>query len=568
MALITLRTPLPPWALTLALWLVFLPGPVRMSARDNIPAQLLTESLISGHGFDLASYYPTPLPSDFREVRWNGPRLVSKFSVAHAVASVPVALGIRAVEPELDPLERSRLTGRAAGALFTAVALGVTYAALLRLTAPAPALAIAVGAAFASPLYSVASRELWNHGPAALLLSMIGWLSWRRGRGAIAAGAACVAGLYFVRHAALLPGAVLFLGLHRTTIAGPGRRAFLRASLVGLAASGLPLALLNLAVAGNPVGSYAPFQMFEYGWGVPSAEAVLAYLISPGRGLFIFAPVTFLAVLGLRRAAAQTHAKVAWACAAALMTALLEIASYGPWWGGFGFGPRMLTEYVPLLALMAASAPPRAVVLVCALCVPVAGIHAGSLFRGGHSWDERREIDSNPSAVWDLRDSPFSDVLLGRPRPDPANFDPARLTLPTGLHHVRAGAVAPWLAFGWEAPESEGVWAEGEETWLAFRLPSPGRHELSFSAAAPVVDGRPQRLEISFGPGDGQRSVHTFRSGLWDYETVRVEAPLQEGVIVARIKSSHIWFPGHGDTRRCTFYVRWIRLERLDGGLD
>ena len=551
----------PPWSVALLLWLAFLLGPVRFSARDNIPAQLLTESLLSGQGFDLSRFHPSALTSDFKEVFWQGERLVTRFPVVHALLSLPLALVVRALEPEVEPVERSRITGRVAGAFFTAAALGVTYAVLLRLTGPISSLAITLGAAFASPLYSVASRELWNHGPAALLLAAIVWLSLRTTSAALVGGAACVAATYFVRHAALAPAAVLFLVLQWRALRDQPRRGLALAALGGVAAS-LPLALLNQAAMGNPMGGYAALQAFEYRWGFPKTEALLAYAVSPARGMLLFVPVTLLALGGLRFAARRPHARLAWACLAAVVTALIEIASYGPWWGGWAFGPRMMTEYVPLLGVMAAFCPARAIALGCALCAPVVAIHAAYVFKGGHSWDERRQVDDNPAAVWDVSDSPFTDLVFGPPRPDAATLDAGRVAMPVGTHAISSERPTPWLVYGWEPTENAGVWASGSETWLAVSLPAPGRYALVLQATAPVVRGRPQRLGISIS-GNAVERRHAFETGLWDDEPVRMEIPYRSGTIVIRIEPDHIWFPGHGAVRRCTFFLRSLGLERL-----
>ena len=553
----------PPWTVALLLWLAFLLGPVRFSARDNIPAQLLTETLLSGQGFNLSRFHPSALTSDFKEVFWQGERLVTRFPVVHALLSIPLALVVRALEPEVEPVERSRITGRVAGAFFTAAALGVTYAVLLRLTGSISSLAVTLGAAFASPLYSVASRELWNHGPAALLLSAILWLSFRTSGAALVGGAACVATTYFVRHAALVPAAVLFLVLHWRALAEAPRRGLLLAASGGAAAS-LPLALLNQAAMGNPMGGYAALQVFEYRWGLPRPEALLAYLVSPARGMLLFAPVTLLAIVGLRWAWRRPGARFVWACLAAVSAAVIQLACYGPWWGGWAFGPRMLTEYVPLLAVMAGFCPPRAIALGCALSVPIAGIHAAYVFKGGHSWDERRQVDDNPAAVWDVRDSPFTDLIFGPPWPDAATLDAGRVAMLVGTHAISSERPAPWLVYGWEPTESAGVWASGSETWLAISLPAPGRYALVLQATAPVVGGRPQRLGISIS-GNAVERRHAFKSGLWDYQPVRMEIPYRSGTILIRIEPDHIWFPGHGDVRRCTFFLQSIGLERLVG---
>lgn len=551
-----------PWGVFLGVFLVFLWGPVRTGARDNIPAQLLTEALLSGKGFDLSSYYPSPVPVDYMEVRWNGKRLVSKFPVVHALAVLPAAVVVRTAFPGLGPIERSRLTGRVAGTLFTAGAVGVLFAVLRRVTSSAAALRLALGAAFASTLYSVASRELWNHGPAALLLVALIWFSLGPGSWRIAAAGACVAGLYFVRHATLLPGLVLFVLVHRNALLGSGRAAFLRAATLGALACAAPLALLNRAVSGGALGSYAPRQALEYTWGLPDPAVIVAYIVSPARGLLWFVPLTFLAAAGLRRAGERPELRdLALGCGGALGVALLEIACYGPWWGGLGFGPRFLTEYVPLIAILAAFARPPWLRWGTLLLLPAVALHAGYVFLGGHAWDERRQVDSNPAAVWDVRDSPVSDLLFGPPRPDVLRLDPAHLAMELGQHTVGEATTSPWLVYGWESLEPAGLWASGVETWLAFSPPEPGRYLLTLSVAAPQVGGETQELIIV--PADPAAAVsHVFSGGLWNYEQIPIEVPYRSGVVVLRVRPRHIWMPGHGDVRRCSFYLRWLSLER------
>jgi hypothetical protein len=167
--------------------------------------------------------------------------------------------------------------------------------------------------------------------------------------------------------------------------------------------------------------------------------------------------------------------------------------------------------------------------------------------------------------VWDLRDSPITDLLVGAPAPDRAGLEPSRLPMPLGEHSPAslpsADSVRPgWFAHGWEAPEESGIWASGRETWLALTPPGEGPYELSLEAAAPVVRGTPQRLEIDV---DGERRpAHEFARGLWEYETVRVSLPDAAGPVVVRFRPRHVWLPGKGDVRRCSFFVRRVRLER------
>jgi len=541
-----------PWQLLILLWIAFLFGPLRTSPLEDVPAEMIGESLLSGQGLDVAPYHDMGLPAEGTGAGARAERAPADATAVHGVLSLPFSAALRVLYPHEQPVRRARMAGRVAGAFFAAAAVAVTFAALARLVDPPLALLVCLGAAFASPLYSTASRSSSPAGVAALCMASIVWLALGPGAWRALGRGAAVAALYFLRPTSLLAPLALLATVGRG--AHPRPDDGIRPLVLGATLAGVLLGLIDDAIAGR------------HRWGAPDLAAVAAYLVSPGRGLFVFAPVALLAVAGLARARGPTHhARLVRGCALAVAVALLEVAGLEQWWGGYGFGPHRLAAYIPLLALMAAFAPRRLVAWSPLLFVPAALLHAAFVFRGGHLWDERRGIDANPEVVWDLRDSAITDVFVGPPPPDTSGLDPARLLMPLGDHATAAtpSAQAPahgWFAHGWESPEESGVWAVGRETWLALALPGHGGYDLSLEASAPVVRGDPQRLEIDVL---GERSAaHEFSRGLWEYETVRVPLSYRPGPVVVRFRPRHVWLPGKGDVRRCTFFVRRVRLER------
>lgn len=130
-----------------------------------------------------------------------------------------------------------------------------------------------------------------------------------------------------------------------------------------------------------------------------------AILFSPARGLFTFTPSLLFGIfaLGLASVRQRPMARVlaGWA---ALTTAI--VATQRNWWGGWSFGPRLLTEVAPglaLLALMGWQAAPkgvrRRIMLVAALSFGWGVfVHTGQglLLRAAYSWNNRPNIDAAP----------------------------------------------------------------------------------------------------------------------------------------------------------------------------
>lgn len=108
--------------------------------------------------------------------------------------------------------------------------------------------------------------------------------------------------------------------------------------------------------------NYARFgSILETGYGVATGTAtslfstslpvgVYGLLFSPGRSLFLYAPI---AVLGFAsaKAFAKTHRREMWMLIGLFAANMLLIAKYRYWGGGFTWGPRLLTLVLPCLVL-------------------------------------------------------------------------------------------------------------------------------------------------------------------------------------------------------------------------
>ncbi|HEX2254516.1 MAG TPA: hypothetical protein VHQ65_14700 [Thermoanaerobaculia bacterium] len=324
------------------------------------------------------------------------------------VAGMPPA---RAARAEVEAAVEPRAGGR-----------GGRPADPLRPVAHRPVLValLAAGAlAFATPAWSLASRALWQHGPVMLLLTAtLLLLTWGERRPEwVAASALPLAFAFVVRPTAAL--ALLAFGA-AVAVRHPRRLPLWLALAAAVLA---PFVLWSRAAFGTWLPPY-------YGAGrltlhADFAEALLANLVSPARGLLIYAPVVLLAPVGFAlRRGRWTAVELAAAGAALLWWPL--VSAFPHWWAGHTYGPRFLVETIPLhlfLALPAFAAafrapsglpdrPVRRRALAGLLALTLAwGLYVNA--RGARSWEPWSwdagpvDVDLQPSRVWDWGDPPF-----------------------------------------------------------------------------------------------------------------------------------------------------------------
>jgi hypothetical protein len=315
-------------------------------------------------------------------------------------------------------------------ALTSVVIYHVARLALCRLSAGRRLWAAALAAmtfAFGTSAWSTADRALWQHGPSMLFLSLAllaaaiieSEASPHFWRAPTALGAATAAA-YVVRPTNSL------------TVIGLGAWLLLRhRRAIGWAiAGGTPIAVLFLTVNRWQYGTFLPAYFHTSPPGtivdgkVPDFwYALPANLVSPGRGLFVFSPILLLAVAGpiiAARAGRLTALHVSLAAVATVH--LLLISDYAIWWGGYSYGPRLMTDMVPFLLFLSLPAlewimsrrsislrrPAAALAIIAcglALAMSIAVYGEGALLRDSGCWNVTPPIDTGTIyRVWDWRD--------------------------------------------------------------------------------------------------------------------------------------------------------------------
>jgi hypothetical protein len=292
-----------------------------------------------------------PLPSSTQLVRTTTPRsaggpppprpdghVCSIFPPGVAILALPVL--VPAVLGGVSPSDATALLllGHLAASLLEAIVALLLWSIFRRFVSARWSVGLVLLYFLASSVRTVASQALWQHAGVHLGIAVALWL--------------VLDERPLTRARALLAGLALGFGTvarQTTAIVLPGivsRRTVIRA-IAGFGIGIIPLLVYNAIAFGNP---------FEQGYGskpfdTPVLAGLYGLLLSPSRGLFVYAPYYAFAVAALAlawRARGEVPARLRALGLVALATLLLY-ATYTEWWGGRVFGARFLDDLAPVL---------------------------------------------------------------------------------------------------------------------------------------------------------------------------------------------------------------------------
>jgi hypothetical protein len=261
--------------------------------------------------------------------------------------------------------------------------------------------------ALATPVWATASRAMWNHTPALLMLSVAIYLLILARREA--------------RYAAYvsIPLAMAFMMRPTMAISALVLTAYVavhyRPQLARFAVCATVFAAIffgyNLSARGQLFQSY-----FVDPGGWPAATWLDRFglqLVSPSRGLFIFCPLALFSVLGIWLSWRKRwlFPLAPW-LACILGAQVLLVSKY--FWPGVCYGPRYFTDVIPILTLFLipvlqtrASRAWRGVFVLAAAWSIFVEARGAIDFRV-HEWNgEPTQIDRDQARVWDWKDPQF-----------------------------------------------------------------------------------------------------------------------------------------------------------------
>ncbi len=394
-------------------------------------------------------------------------------------------------------------------AILTAVTV-LLIGLLARTWLPLPwTLGVMVVVGLGSPLLSTASRALWSHTWGVLVLTLLLLHLRRLGLGRPVSPVllgSLGALLYLIRPsfslAVAATGLYLLDHVRRTTPRPWHLLVFqplpLRFGLTVLAWLA-PFWLWSYSIWGHPLPAY-----YRHPLGNPAfLQALAGNLVSPQRGLLLYCawlvPVGVL--LTRYRATLPQPRLVVMALGYALVHWVL-ISANPMWTGGGSYGPRLLTDLVPIFALLlivalAAWRTARAtqptqrwmptalgVSTLLALALHVDGAWNTETWRW-HTWPHP---ESEFARMWNWERAEF---LAGLWQPI-APYQPG-----TRLAFTEQGGVQPYLLRGWANPEAGATWTMAQEASIQLALPRVAQARTLTLEMAPFLGRPPQPQQVA-----------------------------------------------------------------------
>ncbi len=405
---------------------VYLANGRTIATGDTLPARYLPLSILRGGTFHLDAF-----PFLFDE-RAPGGRIgglpyyivqakghyVSWYPVGVALVALPiyvpaVLLGISPESPGMA--EQEKLSA----AIIVALSAVALYLVLLRLTSRRVAVAIVAVYGLGTSSLSVSSQALWQHGPSQLALATTLYCLVR---GRTEPGWVGVAG--FPLSFAVLarpPDIVLAVPLLVYVL-----RYHLAQAWV-FALGGVPCVLFHLwyntVYFGRPLHTQLP--LFEPSlWRTPLWEGLTGVLLSPGRGLLVYSPVFILSAVGFASAWRRGGDPLLRALSVGVVLTVLMYGKWAKWWGGWTYGPRLLADLTPILALCLVPLAPMVMrrrawqATFLALALWSVAAHAIGAFRDDLSWNQRVDVEEHPDRLWRWSDNQLVNALRDMLGPD------------------------------------------------------------------------------------------------------------------------------------------------------
>ncbi len=397
---------------------------------DSLPAYLTPLAVVLDHTVHLDRFVPW-----LRANVWYTPSVIHQAN-GHSFSSYPIG-GPLLVTPLYLPLAFTNLSHWDPASLvmfariaekFVATAVAALSAVLLllllkRITTTPWAWCLTLVYALATETWSISSQALWQHGPGELAIvgcfyCLERWIEDRACNRWLWICGACVAAALIIRptNLVLLPAVLVGLWFVKAPLA-KRLRAWARTLAIPLA-GGVVLASYNWYVFQRLSGGYAMTVL--HGSVLPGLAGLF---VSPGRGLLIYTPVALFALYAFSPSASvarrQHNPLVITAVVFIILESLVTSRSI-IWWGGYCWGPRLLTELIPpLVVLMAIGVPaidrpwPRrafAVLAMYSVLIQAVGVF---FYPNGH-WDAiPQPVDAANGRLWNWRDNPIARTVRG-----------------------------------------------------------------------------------------------------------------------------------------------------------
>lgn len=327
-----------------------------ISAGDTYPARTLPFSVLQHR-----TLYLDPVENVAAQGRGDGAYGMLHRPDGHIVSIYPVVVPLLVAPLYVPAIGYLHLRGwsdarldhvakvmeKVSASVVAALSVSLLYVLLRRRAKARTALLLTVAYAFGTMTWMIGSQALWQHGTAGLLVTSALLLL----TGPCTVPRTLAAGLLIGLVAAnRIPDALLAAALGGFGLFWAGRR---RAPLFAAAAAVpvVAVVLFNLHVAANVLGGYGligkvPFFQHDL------LTGVVGLLVSPTRGLLVFSPFLFFLALAWRHRPDDRQERLLILAMTAAVVLQILLYAKSDWRSGLSWGPRDMTDLLPLLVWM------------------------------------------------------------------------------------------------------------------------------------------------------------------------------------------------------------------------
>jgi hypothetical protein len=307
-----------------------------------------------------------------------------------------------------------RIMEKGAASLLASISVCLMYLLLRRRLKISTALLLTVAFALGTNTWMIGSQALWQHGTAEFLLIcclllVTGPCTELRG---YALGILCGLVAFNRPPDVFFSAAFMLYGFWWY-----GRR-MPWMIIAGAISAGVPLVTYNLLAAGNLAGGYGlTSDRTFFSFSIPAGIAGL--LFSPGRGLFVFSPFLLFLLFGARRIWSEIGRHPLGISLGVAIVLQIVMYAKADWRGGFSWGPRYLTDMLPLLMWLLIPVVSGLSRVSRAAFIALTGVSIAIQTIGAFWYDTSSDvaimsIASGPDQlkpVWNLRNTPFISEL-------------------------------------------------------------------------------------------------------------------------------------------------------------
>jgi hypothetical protein len=327
-----------------------------ITAGDTYPARYLPFAILQFH-----TIFLDPVAKVAAQGRGEGAFWLLHRPAGHIISVYPIVVPLLVAPLYVPAIAYLHLRGwsdqrldhiakvmeKLAASFVAALSVSLLYLLLRRRTKASIALLLTLAYAFGTTTWVISSQALWQHGMAELLVigALLFFTATCTVPRTLAAG--LLLGLIACNRP---PDVFLAAALGCYGLFWAGRR---RALLLAVAAV-LPMVLLllyNFRAAGNLLGGYGVIGKAQF-FSHDLLAGVAGLLVSPTRGLLVFSPfLLFLALAWRYRPRSREERGLTLAMCAGVAIQILLYAK-SDWRGGLSWGPRYMTDLLPLLMWM------------------------------------------------------------------------------------------------------------------------------------------------------------------------------------------------------------------------